>query len=176
MSIFVPQSRAFGSYSHSVCISDLKEEALRITTDPDHKFELALSLSDLHTAHALLLALPPSSAQSEEAQQKWKTLGDAALAAWDFTLARKAFEEAEDLQGLFLLGLSLGDSNILKAVAAKAKDKGQRNVVFSSLWSIGDVQGCVDLLVETGRPEEGALLARSYLPRFVLLCMCPEMD
>ncbi|KAH8814640.1 coatomer protein [Flagelloscypha sp. PMI_526] len=146
---------------------DLKEEAMRITTDHDHKFELALSLSDLTTAQALLLSLPPSSAQSEEAQQKWKTLGDAALKAWDFPLARKAFEEAEDLYGLLLLGLSLGDSGIVKNVASKAKDSGLRNMSFSALWSVGDVQGCIDLLIESGRPEEGALLARTYLPSAV---------
>lgn len=37
-----------------------KELALQITTDPDHKFDLSLSLSDLDTALSLLRSLPAS--------------------------------------------------------------------------------------------------------------------
>jgi len=32
----------------------LKELALQISTDPEHKFDLALSLDDLDTAHSIL--------------------------------------------------------------------------------------------------------------------------
>ena len=35
------------------CIQGFKSQALAVTTDAEHKFELALQLGDLKTAHTL---------------------------------------------------------------------------------------------------------------------------
>jgi len=95
--------------------TDLKELALQITTDPDHKFDLALSLDDLDTAlqitHTFL---------ENESEIKWKTLGDRALTVWRFDLAKECFEKAGDLSALMLLLMAMGDRDGLKVLAGKA--------------------------------------------------------
>lgn len=93
----------------------MKELALEITTDSDHKFDLALQLDDLDTAVAIARSVPEL-----EAEQKWKALGDRALAVWRFDLARECFEKADDIGALFLLLGAIGDEAGLRNVAEKA--------------------------------------------------------
>ena len=49
-----------------------KEQALEVATDPEHRFDLALSLDQLEIALEL--------ARAADVEHKWKTVGDAALA------------------------------------------------------------------------------------------------
>ena len=65
---------------------DLKSLALRVTTDPEHKFELAIALDELETALALAEATP-----APENEVKWKMVGDTALSRWKFGLARECY-------------------------------------------------------------------------------------
>lgn len=95
--------------------TDLKELALQITLDPDHKFDLALALDDLDTALAIARTVPEN-----EAEVKWKALGDRALTVWRFDLARESFEKAGDLSALMLLLLAVGDREGLEGLAGKA--------------------------------------------------------
>lgn len=107
---------------------DMKELALQISTDPDHKFDLALSLDDLDTAYNIASSLsPPPSSQIPTTttttpsqitpttetdaltQIKWKSLGDRALSLWRFDLAKECFIKAGDLGSLLLIVLSVGD-------------------------------------------------------------------
>ncbi|KAJ7890672.1 coatomer protein [Mycena olivaceomarginata] len=132
---------------------DLKELALKVTTDPDHKFDLALQLDDLDTALEIARTVPEA-----EAELKWKSLGDRALAVWRFDLARECFEKGGDLSALMLLLLATGDRD------AKAVEKGQNNLAFATLFQLGDPSACVDLLIKTGRAPEAALFARTYAP------------
>ncbi|ETW83757.1 hypothetical protein HETIRDRAFT_415508 [Heterobasidion irregulare TC 32-1] len=138
---------------------DLKELALEVTTDVDHKFELSLQLDDLDSALAIARTVPEA-----EAETKWKAVGDRALAVWRFDLARECFEKAGDLNALMLLLLSIGDGAGLEALAAKAVEKGQNNLAFASLLQLGNAKACVDLLVKTHRAPEAALFARTYAP------------
>ncbi|KAJ7281800.1 coatomer protein [Mycena rebaudengoi] len=138
---------------------DLKELALQVTTDPDHKFDLALQLDDLDTALEITRAVPEL-----EAELKWKSLGDRALAVWRFDLARECFEKGNDLSALMLLLLATGDKEGLTALSAKAVEKGQNNLAFATLFQLGDPSACVDLLINTQRAPEAALFARTYAP------------
>ncbi|SJL02680.1 probable SEC27-coatomer complex beta subunit [Armillaria ostoyae] len=138
---------------------DLKELALQVTTDPDHKFDLSLQLDDLDTAIEIARSIPEL-----EAEAKWKSLGDRALTVWRFDLARESFEKAGDLSALMLLLLAIGDRDGLKALSSKAAEKGLNNLAFASMFQLGDVNSCVDLLVKTQRAPEAALFARTYAP------------
>ncbi|KAF8733449.1 hypothetical protein AX14_003844 [Amanita brunnescens Koide BX004] len=138
---------------------DMKELAIQITTDPEHKFELALSLDDLDAATEIARSVP-----EHEAEHKWKSIGDRALAVWRFELAKEAFERANDLSALLLLFISVGDRDGLQELAAKASDKGQNNLAFATLLQLGDAGACVDLLVKTQRQPEAAIFARTYAP------------
>lgn len=58
-----------------------KEQALAVSVDPAHKFELALQLNDFGTAYKL--------AEEHSSEQRWKQLSDLALRNSDFNLAKK---------------------------------------------------------------------------------------
>lgn len=137
----------------------LKQLALEVSQDQDHKFDLAISLDDLQTALAITEAIPQG-----EADAKWKVLGDRALVLWQFDLARRCFENSNDLSSLMLLLLSMGDKPGLERLANSAVAKGQNNLAFAALLQLGNPQACVDLLLKTGRPSEAALFARTYAP------------
>ncbi|KAK7207143.1 coatomer WD associated region-domain-containing protein [Myxozyma melibiosi] len=131
-----------------------KELALEISTDSDHKFELALSLGDLSIAQDI--------AVSDGSDHKWKTLGDTALANWDVVLAEKCFSAVSDLGSLLLIYTSTNNEAGLREVAKKAVDSGVHNLAFTALWAVGDVESCKDLLESTGRKPEAALFEMTY--------------
>lgn len=133
-----------------------KDLALEVATDPEHKFELALALGHLSIALDL--------AREADAEHKWKTVGDTALAGWDIALAAECFKNAKDLGSLLLLHSSTGDREGLKALSVQAQEAGAHNVAFSCLWQLADVDGCIDLLTKTGRSAEAVLFAQTYKP------------
>ena len=45
-----------------------------------------------------------------------------------------------------------------------ASDAGKNNVAFLSQFILGDVEKCLDVLIESGRLPEAAFFARTYLP------------
>jgi coatomer subunit beta' len=133
-----------------------KELALEVATDPEHRFELALSLNNLQIALEI--------AKEADAEHRWKVVGDAALAAWDVKLAEECFRHAKDLGSLLLLHSSTGNIEGLKQLVRQADTAGANNVAFSGLWLQGDIDGCIDLLVLTGRVAEAVLFSQTYKP------------
>jgi coatomer subunit beta' len=133
-----------------------KELAISVATDPEHKFDLALALGQLPIALEL--------ARAADVDHKWKTVGDAALTAWDVALAAECFTNAKDLGSLLLLHSSTGDKDGLENLASMAEATGAHNVAFSCLWQLSDIDGCIDLLTKTGRAAEAVLFAQTYKP------------
>ncbi|ORY80985.1 putative COPI vesicle coat beta [Protomyces lactucae-debilis] len=137
----------------------LKDLALSVTTDPEQRFELALSLGQLETASAI--------AEQSGSEAKWKVVGDAALSHWDFALAERCFTKARDLPSLLLLHSATGHVEGLEALAEDARKAGLFNIAFAAQWSTGDAAGCVSTLKQAGREAEACLLARAYAPASV---------
>lgn len=133
-----------------------KSLALEVATDPEHKFDLALALNHLDIALEL--------AREADVDHKWKTVGDAALTAWDVALAAECFLHAKDLGSLLLLYSSTSDREGLEKLAAQASEAGVHNVAFSAKWLLGDVAACVDILTATGRFAEAVLFSQTYKP------------
>ncbi|PHH93106.1 hypothetical protein CDD83_958 [Cordyceps sp. RAO-2017] len=133
-----------------------KELALEVATDPEHKFDLALGLNQLDIALEL--------ARQADVDHKWKTVGDAALAAWDVALAAECFTHAKDLGSLLLLHSSTGDRPGLSKLAAQAEDSNAHNVAFSCYWLLGEVERCAEMLTKTGRLAEAVLFSQTYKP------------
>ncbi|KAK9244424.1 coatomer WD associated region-domain-containing protein [Lipomyces tetrasporus] len=131
-----------------------KELALEISTDPDHKFELALALGNLEVAQEI--------AEADSTDHKWKTLGDMALQSWDVALAEKCFSAVSDLGSLLLIYTSTNNEKGLREIAKKAISSGVHNVAFTALWTVGDVAACADLLESTNRGPEAALFSLTY--------------
>lgn len=139
-----------------------KDQALEIATDSEHRFELALGLSQLQIALQL--------AREADIEHKWKIVGDAAFTSWNLALAVECFKHARDLSSLLLLYTSSADASGLRELAASAKEAGQHNIAFTALWQLSDVDGCIDLLLDTHRVAEAVLFAQTYKPS-----RCPEV-
>ncbi|CAD6343064.1 unnamed protein product [Miscanthus lutarioriparius] len=132
------------------------EEALEIATDADYKFDLAVQLGKLEVAKAIAI--------EAQSQSKWKQLGELAMSTGKLELAEECLLQAKDLSGLLLLYSSLGDAEGIEKLASLAKEHGKNNVAFLCLFMLGKVEGCIQLLVDSNRIPEAALMARSYLP------------
>lgn len=133
-----------------------KEMALEVATDPEHRFDLALALNNLPIALEI--------AREADAEHRWKTVGDAALAAWDLALAEQCFSNAKDMGSLLLLQTATNNVDGLRQLTAQADLAGSHNVSFSCLWHLGDVDACIDLLVRTNRTAQAVLFAQTYKP------------
>ena len=91
-------------------------------------------------------------------------MGDAALAGWDLALAEECFGQARDLGSLLLLHTATANLAGLQALAAQAETAGLHNVAFSARWQLADVDGCIDLLLRTGRTAEARALRPDVPP------------
>jgi len=134
----------------------LKEQALEVSIDPDHKFELAIQLGKLEVAHEI--------AKEAATEQKWKQLGDLALSSSKLDLAEQCMWSAEDIGGLLLLYTSTGNAVGLEKLAKLAAEKGKNNVAFVCFFLLKRTEDCLNLLCDTGRIPEAAFLARTYMP------------
>lgn len=144
-----------------------KEEALAVTDDLDHKFELAIDLKNLDIAHRVLVESDKKSADGEdstEVQGRWRRLGDLALVNGEIALAESCARRSSDLSGLLLLYASTGNKAGLIDLAKKAKDEGRNNVAFVAYFLTGLVEEAIQLLVDCSRIPEAAFMARTYLP------------
>eukprot|EP01126_Amoeba_proteus_P032662 TRINITY_DN3186_c0_g1_i11.p1 TRINITY_DN3186_c0_g1~~TRINITY_DN3186_c0_g1_i11.p1 ORF type:complete len:615 (-),score=134.07 TRINITY_DN3186_c0_g1_i11:109-1953(-) len=133
-------------------------QALKITMDPEHRFDLAMRLGELKIAHDI------AEADVDVPEHKWKAIADAALANWQFKLAEKAMWQAKDLNGLLLLYTSLADASGVENLAREAASSGRYNVAFTCLLLLNRPNECLDLLIKIGRIPEAAFMARSYVP------------
>ncbi|KAL8958508.1 MAG: hypothetical protein Q9193_004452, partial [Seirophora villosa] len=133
-----------------------KEMALEVATDPEHRFDLALGLNKL----AIALEI----AKEAKAEHRWKTVGDAALAAWDMVLAEECFVNAKDLGSLLLVYTATGNAAGLRDLANQADEAAAFNITFSCLWQSGDIDGCIEILLKTGKTAEAVLFSQTYKP------------
>lgn len=133
-----------------------KEMALDVATDAEHRFDLALALNNLPIALDI--------AREADVEHRWKTVGDAALAAWDLPLAEECFTNAKDLGSLLLVYTSSCNADGLRKLISQADTAASHNIAFSCLWQLGDVDGCIDLLMRTNRTPEAVLFSQTYKP------------
>lgn len=77
-----------------------KQQALAVSTDPEHRFELALQLGELTVATTL--------AREAGHTQKWRQLAELATAKGELNLAQECLHQAQDFGGLLLLATSAG--------------------------------------------------------------------
>jgi coatomer subunit beta' len=141
-----------------------KEEAFAVTTDPDHKFDLALELGQTDMAHQLLLETSEDDKDSTDTHSKWKRLSDAALKDTNLDLVEAASVASQDYSDLLLLYTAVGNLAGMEKLAKDANANGRTNVGFVAHFLTGNVEACVDILVQTQRLPEAALFVRTYLP------------
>ncbi|KAI3911794.1 hypothetical protein MKW92_045212 [Papaver armeniacum] len=135
---------------------EMLEDALEVATDPNYRFDLAIQLGRLEVAKAI--------AAEVKGESKWKQLGELAMSSGKLEMAEECLRNAKDLSGLLLIYSSLGDADGIQELASLAKEQGKNNVAFLCLFMLGKVEECLQLLVDSNRIPEAALMARSYLP------------
>ncbi|EIE20843.1 coatomer protein complex, beta prime [Coccomyxa subellipsoidea C-169] len=135
---------------------EMKREALKIATDPDYRFDLAVTLGELGTALQL--------AEQSGSELKWRQLGELALSSGKLQVAEECLKKAGDLSGLLLLHTAKGSATGLADLVQAAGAQNRQNVVFLCQLLLGNLSACVDLLLATGRIPEAAFFARTYLP------------
>ncbi|XP_070685198.1 coatomer subunit beta'-like [Pempheris klunzingeri] len=136
-----------------------RQQALAVSTDPEHKFELALQLGEVKIAYQLAL--------EAESEQKWKQLAELATTKCQFSLAQECLHQAQDYGGLLLLATASGNADMVGKLAEGAERDGKTNVAFLTYFLQGRLDKCLDLLIKTDRLPEAAFLARTYLPSHV---------
>ncbi|KAF9685224.1 hypothetical protein SADUNF_Sadunf03G0032600 [Salix dunnii] len=144
------------SVAHFLESRGMIEYALEVATDPDYRFELAVQLGRLEVAKEI--------ASEVQSESKWKQLGELAMSNGKLEMAEECMKHATDLSGLLLLYSSLGDADGISKLGSLAIEQGKINVAFLCLFMLGKVEDCLQLLVESNRIPEAALMARSYLP------------
>jgi coatomer subunit beta' len=141
-----------------------KEEALAVTTDPDHKFDLAIELGHIDIALDLMKATPEEEKDSTDTMTKWKKLSDSALKVTNLELCEAASIASNDFPGLLLLYSATGNLDGMENLAKLAAKSGRNNVAFVAYFITSNVEACADLLVATKRLPEAAFFARTYIP------------
>ncbi|GLT52961.1 hypothetical protein SLA2020_262660 [Shorea laevis] len=144
------------SVAHFLESRGMIEDALEVATDPDYRFELAIQLGRLEVAKSI--------ASEVQSESKWKQLGELAMSTGKLEMAEECLKHAMDLSGLLLLYSSLGDAEGISQLASLAKEQGKNNVAFLCLFMLGNLEECLQLLLDSNRIPEAALMARSYLP------------
>lgn len=133
-----------------------KSQALQVSTDPDHRFDLALQIGSLDVALKL--------ARESENPQKWSQLADIATKKNNMELVKECMQKANDLSGLLLLATSTGDDSMMKDLADMGQENGKHNITFLATFLRGDIEGCLKILIDTNRLPEAAFFARTYIP------------
>jgi len=134
-------------------------QALSVSTDPEHKFDLCLKLKDTKKAFELAIE-----AQSE---QKWKLLAELAMSMCHFELAQECLHKAQDYPGLLLLATCSGNSKMLSKLGESSQSNGINNVAFLSYFIMNEKEKALQVLIDTNRLPEAAFFARAYLPSHV---------
>eukprot|EP00667_Euglena_gracilis_P003481 EG_transcript_3495 len=134
-----------------------KQIALEVSTDDEHRFELAIQLKKLEVAQDI--------ASRSNNSAKWKQLGDLATQYCKFDLSAKALQAGEDFNGLLLLYSSTNDKAGLLELAALAESKGKHNVAFMAHYLCNNMDGCLNILCNSQRVPQAAIFARSYCPK-----------
>lgn len=92
----------------------------------DHKFELAVGLNHVDAAKKI--------ASEQDSTDKWRKVGDIALARGNFTLAEECFEKSNDFNSMLLFYSSYGDQEGMTRLAAAAEAAGKYNVAFEAYY------------------------------------------
>lgn len=135
---------------------NMHEWALELTTDDDHKFDLAIQLKKMDLARQL--------AMKSDSEEKWRQIGELAMATLDFELVEECMWRSEDYASLLMLYSANGNATKMKEMASIARQKGKFNIAFTALLSLNLIDECLDLLINTERLAEAAFMARSYAP------------
>ena len=125
-----------------------RQQALAVTLDNEHKFDLALQLGNLKICYDLAVEL--------ENDQKWIQLSDVATKQGDFALVQECLTRAQSFGSLILLASASSDKQLMSTIGEQSRKNGQFNIAFLSNFVLGKLDECLDILIENQRLPEAA--------------------
>lgn len=129
-------------------------EALELADNDDKRFELALKMGRLDVAVSI--------AKKNGNQQQWSQLSALAVRTGKMDILEEALQKAGDEAGVLLVKSCRGNRKEMEEYAAAGHES--KNVSFAAYFATGNYDKCIDLLLETGRAPEAAMMARAYKP------------
>jgi len=138
------------------------KQALKLSSDADHRFDLAIQLNELALAREI--AEDEEKTEGASPEEKWKQLADLAMQAWDFDLAEQCLIKARDLSGLLLLYSASGNAQGIERLHKDSIEAGQDNLAFLCLLKLGRIDSAFDFLISLKRYAEASFFARTYCP------------
>ncbi|CAF1019776.1 unnamed protein product [Adineta ricciae] len=133
-----------------------RQQALTVTLDNEHKFDLALQIGNLQVCYDLAVEL--------ENEQKWVQLSEAATKQGEMKLVQECLTRAQSYGSLILLASASSDKQLMETIGDKSRQNGQFNIAFLSKFVLGKLDDCLNILIENQRLPEAAFFARTYLP------------
>ena len=150
-------------------------EALSISKDDEHRFELATQLGKLQMAADIIVSISAQANPAMPPRGKWKNLGDVALEQGDFALAKRCFSEAKarsrwhtrSYDALHTIYVMFASSYMAIAaiedaqglISVKQEVRQDLGALFLLYTSVGDAEG----VMSTGKLAE----ARSKLAIYI---------
>lgn len=148
----------------------MKAQALKISSDPQLRFDLATELGQLPLAAQITKDQLASTVAAEGAaahalaKRRWILIGDLALQQGALGLATEAFEQAEDLNSWLLVASCTGDAASMRKILTRAQENGEMSVAFTAANLLQQTDTAIDVLVRSDEFAEAALYARTYKP------------
>ena len=139
---------------------DQHEMALMLTSDPTHKFDLAVHCKKLQIALDMILIDP--------SQEKYRVLAQVALADWEFKIAEECLLKGNDLDHLLLLYSSSHNTKGLKQLGELGEQQNKFQIAFNCAFLVHDYEKCVQLLIASGLMGEACLFSKQYIPERVI--------
>lgn len=141
----------------------LLDLALEISTDEDHRFDMAVQLKKLDIIYDI--------ARKGKITSQWKPVGDVALQLGYFDIAIEALRNCNDWSGLLLIYTSLNDMEAVARLGEECLQSGQANVAFTCYHLNQQYTLATELLQKTGKLGEAAFYARTYCPELIEDCV-----
>lgn len=130
------------------------DKALQVSTDDDHRFDLAIHLKNMSVVKDLTVKNPSTT--------RWKQFGDLALTQGYISDAIDAYRECNDLNGLLLIYTSINDVDSISNLGDLSLQWGKTNLAFTCFHLAKRYSDNVDVLIRTGKGGEAAFYARTY--------------
>ncbi|KAH0793295.1 coatomer subunit beta'-2-like [Histomonas meleagridis] len=127
--------------------------ALKITKDPQMKFDLALELNELNIAK-----------DYANDSLMWKRLARSALLKGDIELSILSLKNCNDLSTLLMIYKVQNKVDEMKELIGMAMGQGQYNVAFTAAMLTNQKDKCIEILINGKQYAEAALFARNYMP------------
>ena len=140
----------------------LPDKAFSISSDLEHKFELALSMNRVDLAKEVVQSFHSSDPRDPVVQGKWKQLGDLALKSFKFLTAEECYWNGLDFSSLLLIYSASSDLISLQRLAQAALQDFQYNIAFSAAFLAKNHPLCQEILLKSKKYSEAALFSSTY--------------